>query len=89
MLRLSLGKIIQKYVIINQYHLNGRILMTGAFTLIQHINLSLSTFILHFLFRLYSMILASILFGLVSGLLYTPRTLSMAYPVYTLSAVKR
>lgn len=61
----------------------------APFTLIQLIDFSLPAFIIHFSYRLYSMILSTTLIGLVLGLLYTPRTWCMVCPVNTLSTVKR
>lgn len=61
----------------------------APFTLIQLIELSLPAFIIHFSYRVYSMILSTTLIGLVLGFLYIPRAWCMICPVNILSSVKR
>lgn len=61
----------------------------APFTLIQLIELNLPSFIIHFSYRVYSMILSTTLIGLVLGFLYIPRAWCMICPVSTLTNVKR
>lgn len=61
----------------------------APFTLIQLIELSLPSFIIHFSYRVYSMILSTTLIGLVLGFLYMPRAWCMICPVNTLSIPKK
>jgi hypothetical protein len=61
----------------------------APFTLIQLIELNLPSFIIHFSYRVYSMILSTTLIGLVLGFLYIPRAWCMICPVNTLSIPKK
>lgn len=55
----------------------------------QIVNFDWPTAVLHFSYRIYSMMLSSIMIGLVLGFLYAPRTWCVICPVNTLSIPKR
>lgn len=60
----------------------------APFILPQYMELGYPEFILHFSYRMYSMMLSSILIGIVLGILYAPRAWCAICPVNTLSVPK-
>lgn len=59
------------------------------FDLPQLISLDLPSFLTHFSFRIFSMLLSTVILGLVLGFLYAPRTWCTICPVNTLSTPRK
>lgn len=61
----------------------------APFTLPQLLDLNLPPFLTHYGYRLYSMMLSSIIIGFVLGFLFAPRSWCVVCPVNTLSMPKK
>lgn len=61
----------------------------APFTLPQMLSLNLPVFVLHFSYRVFSMLFSSLLIGLVLGFLYAPRSWCVICPVNTLSVPRK
>lgn len=59
------------------------------FQMPQLLDLSVSAGLLHFSYRIYSMMMTSTTIGLILGFLYVPRTWCVICPIQTLTTVKR
>jgi hypothetical protein len=69
-------------------HLRLFMAFESPIALPQILNFDLPMFMIHYSYRVYSMIFSSILIGFVLGFLYAPRTWCVVCPVNTLSVPK-